>query len=153
MPELPARGQQRSLLTTYSFYFFQGLKLPPILPNKNLKMRVFLVIHARIRNPTYGETPTPKSKPGSNPWSATSWQSAPFLNLGTGGCRACLYDPEYQARVRCRGFRGRRGGRVRLCSCKANSNCWKQARREEPPRGLRAVTGGGPQGPGAREAD
>lgn len=59
MPELPARGQQRSLLTTYSFYFFQGLKRPPILPNKNLKMRVFLVTHARIRNPTYGETPTP----------------------------------------------------------------------------------------------
>lgn len=45
MPELLARGRQRSLLTTCSFYFFQGLKLALILPNKNLKMRVFLVTH------------------------------------------------------------------------------------------------------------
>lgn len=96
MPELPARGRQRSLLTTCSFYFFQGLKLAPILPNKSLEMRVFLMTH------------TPASEIHPMGWHSEKHQpqikarlkslACHFLNPGTGVCSARLYDPEHQAR-------------------------------------------------------
>ena len=139
MPELPARGRQRSLLTTCSFYFFQGLKLAPILPNKSLEMRVFLMTH------------TPASEIHPMGWHSEKHQPQIKARLKSLVCHF-LGSPAPASmtlstrRVRCRGFGGGRGGRVQPCSCKALSSRWKQARQEEPPQGLRAVTGRGPQG-------